>query len=115
MCKNAKLWSTMAVSAVGVLGALLLSRNSASADQVPPGCAGNGSSGVIGIINGAVHHVGDAVDFTAGVGVPTGQCQASNVTARLTFPDGSHLDYATNLTLDPGTFVSCPNRMCASR
>ncbi|HXU76533.1 MAG TPA: hypothetical protein VN794_08190, partial [Methylomirabilota bacterium] len=81
----------------------------AQAHQEPPGCAGNGSGGNIGILNGAFHHVGDAVDFTVGVNVPAGQCQGSNITARLRFPDGTFLDYATNLTLNPGTGITCPN------
>jgi len=74
---------------------MLSSPLSSRGDQVPSGCAGNGSGGNIGVLNGATHHVGDAVNFTVGIQVPAGQCQASNVTARLTFPDGTHLDYAS--------------------
>src|SRR6266849_3514146 len=88
---------------------MLSSPLSSRGDQVPSGCAGNGSGGNIGVLNGATHHVGDAVNFTVGIQVPAGQCQASNVTARLTFPDGTHLDYATHLTLNPGTGIACPN------
>jgi len=94
---------------LAILAVLTTFSGDLMADQYPLSCGGNGSGGVIALINGAVHHVGDAVDFTVGVSVPAGQCQGSNITARLTFPDGSFFDYATNLTLDPGTGITCPS------
>src|SRR5260370_39905514 len=113
MSKPTHRFTTLPTAIAGVLATglfLLLGAAPASrADQIPPCCAGNGSGGNIGVSNGATHHVGDAVNFIVGVNVPAGQCQATNITARLTFPDGTHLDYATNLTLLPGTGINCPN------
>ena len=91
------------------LGIWVSSPNTAQAHQEPLGCAGNGSGGTIGVLNGQFHHVGEAVDFTVGVNVPAGQCQGSNITARLRFPDNTFIDYATNLTLNPGAGITCPN------
>src|SRR5215468_2057454 len=102
-CWRAKI-ATVAITAV-----LSVVAGHVLAHQFPPACAGNGSGGQINLLNGAIHHVGDAVDFSVGISVPAGQCQGSNITARLTFPDGTVLDYATNLTLDPGTGIICPN------
>src|SRR2546425_270311 len=98
--------SATALAAAGIMS---LTQCSLRADQVPPGCAGNGSGGTIAVVNGANHHIGDPVDFSVGVNVPAGQCEGSNITARLTFPDGTHIDYATHLLLNPGTSITCPN------
>ncbi len=112
MSKPTHRFTTLPTAIAGVVATgvflLLGPAPSSRADQIPPGCAGNGSGGNIGVSNGATHHVGDAVNFIVGVNVPAGQCQATNITARLTFPDGTHLDYATNLTLLPGTGINEP-------
>jgi hypothetical protein len=101
--------SLAALITYATLGIWVTTPNAARAHQEPLGCAGNGSGGTIGVLNGAFHHVGDAVDFTVGINVPAGQCQGSNITARIRFPDNTFLDYATNLTLNPGAAITCPN------
>src|SRR5215510_9010953 len=71
-------FGSVVVISASVMG--FLSPTVARAHQETPGCAGNGSGGTIGVVNGQFHHVGDAVDFTVGVNVPAGQCQGSNIT-----------------------------------
>jgi hypothetical protein len=77
--------------------------------QSPSGCSSTQVGLSLGSVNGTFFHVGDFVSVSVGANVAPGQCQATNVALRLTFPGGTFFDVATNLTLEPGSRITCPN------
>lgn len=99
---------------LGVVLALLATAPvSTRAVEDPPGCslasggAGNTSQGGVNF-NLLQAHVGDAVPVFTSLGMANRACRAINATGVVYVATGPLTNFLANVTLDPGTLVSCP-------
>jgi hypothetical protein len=103
---------SLVAAVLGLTSTLQAHENPVGCNDPSQGGTGGGGSQSIVPSLGLVHH-GDIINYFPSLAILATSCQASNVNAFLTLPNGGVIQYLTNAKLNPGDFVSCPaNPIC---